>query len=167
MQKRIVHFLFLDFFISLILVFILVFRGNDKYELVNDPQYISLTNQLYNLSELESSSIPVQQQPLIEKKSNAQYFDDSISVSYSVAILNGRSCVQFSNSSAIYFLGEFCPYGRIITCTPVRLICLDGVAFIEVRNIPIYTIQEDEQTKNTSEDVSYEEQTQPNFSFFK
>lgn len=167
MQKRLVHFLFLDFLVTVILVFFLVFRSDEKYQLVTDPEYQSLTNQLHNLSLDQQVSVnPIVQSPI--KQGNDQYFDDSISVSYSVARLNGRSCVQFANSSAIYFLGEYCPYGLIMTCTPVRLICLDGVEFIEVRNIPIYTIQEDDHSERQSSDVqSSETSTEPNFSFFK
>lgn len=40
---------------------------------------------------------------------------------YSYAFCNQKHCIQLGN--AIYFPGEFTPYGKLLTATPSRFIC--------------------------------------------
>lgn len=44
-----------------------------------------------------------------------------ISNSYTYAYCSNKHCVQMGN--AIYFAGEYTPYGKLLTATPSRLIC--------------------------------------------
>lgn len=94
----------------------------------NTENYTNLVSSISLLSEYLSNYVSLEQKEQNKKTNN------ELDVQYSCSFLNGKVALQFSGSSGIYFLGEFCPYGKLLTITPYRAIVKRGQDFLILNN---------------------------------
>lgn len=126
-----------------------------------DERFSSIENQINSLS-FQSTNVVINQDTSVKPLLN---IENTYSVPFTVAVLKKRPSVNFGGSSAIYFLGEFCPYGQILTITPNRILCKSGASFNMI--LPAFTQSVSFIPEDSSSGIDENQHaSKPNFNFF-
>lgn len=95
----------------------------------NTQNYSNLVSSISTLTTHLIEFVELSQEQEKEKSKN------EVEVKYSCSTLNNKLALQFSGSSGVYFRGEFCPYGKILTITPYRALVKRGNEILIINNV--------------------------------